>query len=192
MPLPNLLNESFQFAEFIHNNILIVYGASPHLLYLFEINCPDGSTIPDSIKLLHTIEASYYYRSDIVSFPGLSESRLVMLGTSKEMKGFVISHDKTIPPVVIQLGRCNNDWDIRNCCVLGISGSLFFDRTNNAYGIVTHEWDPALPDQSIPLPLPNHPAPCPPHGCLAFDEDTGRLVFLNDSWDHTLLVVDVI
>lgn len=184
----------FQIVEFIYRNTFVIHGTSPQLLYVFEIKYLNGSTILDSIELLHTIEASYYHRSDITLSPsGMSESRLVMLGVSREVKGLVISHNKVIPPAIVQLGRCSNDWDIKNCCALGISASLFFDHARKTYGIVTQEWNVALPDQPTPLPLPSHRVALRfPRGLAAFDESTGRLVFLNNGWNHALLVVDLV
>lgn len=183
---------TFQVVEFIYKSVFAIRTASPHLVHLFEINCPDGSTTPDSIKLLHTVEAYYCHFSYILPFPGILESRFVMLGASREVKGLVIPHDKTISPTVVQLGRCHEDWDLMNCCMVGICGSLIFDRESKTYGILTHDWNPTITGRSIPPLLPKHQAPHLSDELLTFDEGTGRLVFLNDTWDHTLLIVDVV
>lgn len=171
--------------EFINGNIFAVYATSPDLLYLFEIACLDGSSSPDTIKLLHTVKISYHQRSEIRSFSGMS--RLVMLTSDKELKGLVIPHDKSVPPKIVELGRCKSDWDPQHCCVLGISASLFFDEENNTCAIVTHGWD------STPSSVQNYPVQSLlPHlrGMeTAFDQDIGRLVF---PWEHELFLVDLI
>lgn len=167
--------------EFINKNVFAMCSTEPHLLYLFEITCVDGSHSPNAIKLLHTVELSFDRKSDIRRFPGVS--MLVTL-FSDELKGVVIPHDKTIPPTVVELGRCGSDWDPRHCCALGISASLFFNETDRTCEILAHEWNLSCSVSSKHSYLLDRPRRFP--RLVRFDQDTGRLVFPS-SYDSILL-----
>lgn len=179
--------------EFIHDDVFVVVTStnpmlSSDTLHIFEISCPDGSSSPDSIRLLHMIPFNYTRNSSIYWSPGIS--RIVMLKTRHEIEGLVIPHDKTIRPTTVKLGKSSLNYG--DPLMLGISASLFFTDSRDNAETVVHDWDPKIPtpvkrvagtSSDHALSIPSYP--------LAFSDDIGRMVFVKNS-SASFFVLDLI
>ncbi|KAF9450192.1 hypothetical protein P691DRAFT_758362 [Macrolepiota fuliginosa MF-IS2] len=180
-------------AEFVSENIFII-NTSQGSLRVFEVACqPESPQLPHSIQLLHVVPFICHCRSGIRRFPG--SSRLVILAFN-ELKGITTPHNKSVHPIVVELGKLPKAAVSRRGLIpnsLGISASLFFRGRKSPVEIATHSWDLNAQRNLEYAPssayIPNLPSGRDP---IAYSEDVGRVVFWKEGNRDSLLVVDLV
>ncbi|XP_006455440.1 hypothetical protein AGABI2DRAFT_121372 [Agaricus bisporus var. bisporus H97] len=195
----NLSGSFFNAINFVHDDTFVVLGTSPDAVYVLEIN-----PITRSITLLHTIiiETSSdcdLWWSDIVGFPGSSESRMVFLGYNPTfLRGIVIPHHKNIPATKVEFAEVQSDWNqTPNLTALGLSVSLFFQsdwlQDVGLFRIFSQSWDISQPNQLADYFSVDYESMNDGFELASFDQNIGRVAYIvYDGSTACISVVDLV
>ncbi|KAF7762292.1 hypothetical protein Agabi119p4_8885 [Agaricus bisporus var. burnettii] len=195
----NLSGSFFNAINFVHDDTFVVLGTSPDAVYVLEIN-----PITRSITLLHTIiiETSSdcdLWWSDIVGFPGSSESRMVFLGYNPTfLRGIVIPHHKNIPATKVEFAEVQSDWNrTPNLTALGPSVSLFFQsdwlQDVGLFRIFGQSWDISHPNQLADYFSVDYESMNGGFELASFDQNIGRVAYIvYDGSTARISVVDLV